>query len=466
MRCRSCRALAGVRRSPSKATVAGFRPDQPIEDAKQRRLAAAAGAEQHRGAARRDAERDAIQHAVRAERFADAARFEHAHFVRIVRRMRGRCSQLRTHSTASGVASAVSLHQQCACPPRSGATQPRSPRVRRLAARRFDAELRKTSASQLRLHTPMATPSEASLMVPHLPRLAPRRARVRPAVRARTTSPSTITRRSRPSREMAVSPDGKHVAYCEARWDKADDRRRPICGSSPPMARASRSSSPSDRANDRHPKWSHDGKAIYVLGNRKSVKPTARRRCGRSPLDGGEPASGHQGGGRRHRLRLRPEDRHGLLHASTPRRPTRTSSARCARSSQAGIRPRQAATVCEVYRLDLQSWRAGEGHRREALHPRVRGHADGKRIAMISAFDDSVLKSEGESRVDMWEGGKVVTPPTDVYRAKAASPYAWLESLAWNPDGTRLRLLRDLRRLSGRGHHRQRARTGSGRRRG
>ena len=34
---------------------------------------------------------------------------------------------------------------------------------------------------------------------------------------------------------------------------------------------------------------------------------------------------------------------------------------------------------------------------------------------MITAFDDTVLKSEGESRVDVWEGrGKVTTPPTDV----------------------------------------------------
>ena len=73
---------------------------------------------------------------------------------------------------------------------------------------------------------------------------------------------------------------------------------------------------------------------------------------------------------------------------------------------------------------------------------------------MISAFDDSVLKSEGESRVDVWEGGKVTTPPTDVYRAKAATPYAWLESLAWNPDGTRFAFLRDLRWLSGRDHRR------------
>ena len=56
---------------------------------------------------------------------------------------------------------------------------------------------------------------------------------------------------------------------------------------------------------------------------------------------------------------------------------------------------------------------------------------------MVTAIDDTVVKSEGESRVDVWEDGKIVTPPTDVYRAKAASPHAWLENLAWNPDGTR-----------------------------
>src|SRR5437764_6430705 len=56
---------------------------------------------------------------------------------------------------------------------------------------------------------------------------------------------------------------------------------------------------------------------------------------------------------------------------------------------------------------------------------------------MVSAIDDTVVKSEGESRVDVWEDGKVSTPPTDVYRAKAATPYAWLEGLAWSPGGTR-----------------------------
>jgi len=49
-----------------------------------------------------------------------------------------------------------------------------------------------------------------------------------------------------------------------------------------------------------------------------------------------------------------------------------------------------------------------------------------------------VVKSEGESRVDIWEAGKVTTPPTDAYRKNPKnSPYAWLENLCWNPSGTR-----------------------------
>src|SRR5262249_38954670 len=92
--------------------------------------------------------------------------------------------------------------------------------------------------------------------------------------------------------------------------------------------------------------------------------------------------------------------------------------------------------VSRIYRLDLETWRTEkvvdeDRYVREfAVHDRGSGRG-GPRIAMITAADDTVLKSEGESRVDVAEDGKVFTPPTDVYRGKAASPYAWLEGLAW-----------------------------------
>ena len=93
--------------------------------------------------------------------------------------------------------------------------------------------------------------------------------------------------------------------------------------------------------------------------------------------------------------------------------------------------------MSEVWRLDLKTWRAEKVIAEKRYVREFAVTADGKRVAMISAADDSVLKSEGESRVDVWEDGQVTTPPTDVYRAQAASPHAWLESLAWSPDGQR-----------------------------
>src|SRR4029077_15958412 len=71
--------------------------------------------------------------------------------------------------------------------------------------------------------------------------------------------------------ELAVSPDGKHVAYCEARWDTAESPRKRNLWVVATDGKGKPTRLTGERANDRHPKWSHDGKAIYVLGNRKNV---------------------------------------------------------------------------------------------------------------------------------------------------------------------------------------------------
>jgi dipeptidyl aminopeptidase/acylaminoacyl peptidase len=94
--------------------------------------------------------------------------------------------------------------------------------------------------------------------------------------------------------------------------------------------------------------------------------------------------------------------------------------------------------VSEVYRLDLQTWRsekviADGRYVREFAVTR-----DGKRVGMITAPDDTVIMSEGHSRVDVWDADTKKTTPTDeTWRKTAASPWPWLESLAWCPDGQR-----------------------------
>ena len=83
---------------------------------------------------------------------------------------------------------------------------------------------------------------------------------------------------------------------------------------------------------------------------------------------------------------------------------------------------------------------------------------DGKRIAMVTAIDDTVVKSEGESRVDVWDAETdkvIVTPPTDVYRAKAASAVRLARIPRVEPGRHAVRLLRHLRRLPGGGHRRR-----------
>jgi dipeptidyl aminopeptidase/acylaminoacyl peptidase len=242
-------------------------------------------------------------------------------------------------------------------------------------------------------------------------------------------------------RELAVSPDGKFVAYTEARWDKADDLQKTDLWVVATDGKGKPTRLTGDRENDRHPKWSRDGKAIYVLGNRKreaETKPPydGKTQVWRVPLDGGsvQPVAKVEGGVAGFDYAPKAD----ALFYSVDATATDNDEFTALRNKHKAEYGHGSRKVSEVYRLDLQSWRTKKIIADGRYIREFAVTQDGKRVAMISCIDDTVVKSEGESRVDIWEDGKVVTPPTDVYRAKAASPYAWLESLAWNPEGTRL----------------------------
>lgn len=240
-------------------------------------------------------------------------------------------------------------------------------------------------------------------------------------------------------RELAVSPDGKFVAYTEARWDRGDDLQKTDLWVVATDCKGKPTRLTGDRANDRHPKWSHDGKAIYVLGNRKTVTD------GKTQVWCVPAASGVASGATPQAVTKVEGGVSGFDYApkadalfySVDATATDKDDFTALRNKTKLDYGHGSRKVSEVYRLDLQSWRAEKVIAEQRYIREFAVTQDGKRVAMISALDDTVVKSEGESRVDIWEDGKVVTPPTDVYRAKAASPHAWLESLAWNPDGTR-----------------------------
>jgi dipeptidyl aminopeptidase/acylaminoacyl peptidase len=249
--------------------------------------------------------------------------------------------------------------------------------------------------------------------------------------------------------EIAVSPDGKQVAYCLGVWDAKLDARTSELWVVDTDGKGKPKRLTEDNQTYRHLKWSADGKAIFALANRRKTGekgPPQSTQVWKVALEGGDPTAitKLKGGVESFDYAPKADAVFYAIDATTEDADDFSALRKKFPKPEYSSGKRK---VSEVFSLDLKDEKA-KPEKVIAEKRYIREFAvtqDGKRIAMISAFDDSVVKSEGESRVDVWQsepgapasGGKVVTPPTDVYRAKAATTHAWLESLAWNPDGSR-----------------------------
>ena len=95
--------------------------------------------------------------------------------------------------------------------------------------------------------------------------------------------------------EIAVSPDGKQVAYCLATWDKKGDNRRTDLWVVDTDGKGKPKQFTKDRANERHPKWSADGKSIYALANRfkqgEKAPLNGKTQVWKVSVEGGDPVA-------------------------------------------------------------------------------------------------------------------------------------------------------------------------------
>jgi dipeptidyl aminopeptidase/acylaminoacyl peptidase len=242
--------------------------------------------------------------------------------------------------------------------------------------------------------------------------------------------------------ELAVSPDGKYVAYPEARWHQPTDDRKADLWVVPTDGKGKPVRLTADRANDRHPRWAADGKSVYVLANRKREAEKTPPYDGTAqvwqvPLDGGDPRpiTRVEGGVSGFDYAAKADELFYSVGATATDEDAFTKL-RSAYKAEYGHGTRK---VSEVYRLDLDTWRAEKVIAEKKYVRELAVTADGKRLAMVNAPDDTVIHSEGRSRVEVWDAeSKKVAPTDETWRATAGSAYPWLESLAWSPDGYRL----------------------------
>ncbi len=242
--------------------------------------------------------------------------------------------------------------------------------------------------------------------------------------------------------ELALSPDGRQVAYCENRWQNPGEGRQTSIwlvstGHDPRPRRLG-----FEGTGVHSLSWSGDGTRLYCLagrtrGGEKEPPFDGTTQVWQVRLQGGDPTTvtSVSGGVEGFAIAANEDLLFYAVEKSVIDEDDFSGLRKRFDQPQYGSGKR---TVSEIWRLDLRSWRAEKIVDEKRYIRSFTVTADGRRLAMISAFDDSVVKSEGESRLDIWEGGKVITPSTSAYRAEASSPWAWLESLAWSVDGQKI----------------------------
>jgi len=192
--------------------------------------------------------------------------------------------------------------------------------------------------------------------------------------------------------QIAVSPDGKWVAYCDARWQlSTDDRKTDLWlvatdGQSLPRRLTS------DRANDRDVKWSADGKSLYFVGNRKREAEKKAPYDGttqvwRMGMEGGEPqaVTKVEGGITGYDLATKAN----VLFYSVDLNENDDDAFSKIRNQygklEYGHGKRQ---VSQVWRLDLTNWRAEKVVDEKRYVRQFAVTSDAKRIGLISAYDE------------------------------------------------------------------------------
>ena len=241
---------------------------------------------------------------------------------------------------------------------------------------------------------------------------------------------------------LAVSPDGRHIAYTESRWDRAEDGRNTDLWILDTKSKSIRRLT-FDRAGDASPQWSPDSRYIYFASGRKRAgeeKPPydGKRQVWRISPDGGEPMPVTRSKDGVSQYELSKDGR--TLYYTTSKEDVEEEWGDLRKEYKDLEYGHGVTDFSQVWKLDLVNWRTQKIIDEKRVIRDLAVSADGRRIAMLTTPDEELISNEGWSRVDLFdaetESVEIVTGPG--WREDHPSPYGWVDSIGWADDGEAL----------------------------
>ncbi|MFH1278486.1 MAG: prolyl oligopeptidase family serine peptidase [Candidatus Eisenbacteria bacterium] len=241
--------------------------------------------------------------------------------------------------------------------------------------------------------------------------------------------------------DCAISPDGKHVALTDLRWDlDADTRHTDVWIANVKTKEIRRVTF--HPGGDDGPVWSPDGRWVYFTSARGEdddpPPENGKTQVWKASVDGGVPVPVT-------RFKEGVED---FALSSDGKILYYVKSSERVEDPWKDLKEeyddldygKGVMNYSEIWALDLTTWRTEKLVAESRVIQEFAVSRDGGRIAMITTPTEELITNEGLSTVDVWdrEAGKTTTVPDRLWRDEAPSPYGWLEGLAWSADASKL----------------------------
>ncbi|MCL2917060.1 alpha/beta hydrolase family protein [Shewanella litorisediminis] len=241
---------------------------------------------------------------------------------------------------------------------------------------------------------------------------------------------------------VKLSPNGNHALWLEGRWNKDLDKSQNDLWQIDIKSRQPTRLTFTDESES-SPVWSPDGQFIYFIGKEKRDDAKApyngKAQVFRIPVTGGDavPMTREAEGVSAFELAPNGASLYFLAHKDTKDKDHWAAMRSSHSAPQYGHGKRD---TNPLYRLDLVNFRQELLLDDDKVVWDFSVSPDGNQIARITTEDNELVYLEGWSQVEVFDTANKQNRVLEdkAWREQAASPYGWLEGLAWHSDSKRL----------------------------